>query len=114
MSFTKLLSQRNQASSQKGAGKPPSPSAAGSCCSVARAETLRRRPWRRWGACAGSGVLFVLLPKCPACLAVYLTVWLSAGTAMAFAARLRTVLGSVFALSATLLLISAGSLIRRD
>jgi hypothetical protein len=47
--------------------------------------------------------MLVLLPKCPACVAVYLAVWTGAGLAMPVAAHLRLLLVVVFAVSAVYL-----------
>ncbi|MFC5860779.1 hypothetical protein ACFPT7_00575 [Acidicapsa dinghuensis] len=55
--------------------------------------------WRSAGSCVSSGVLLVLLPKCPMCIAAYLAVWAGASVAMPVAAHLRMAAEIVFAAS---------------
>ena len=70
------------------------------CCT-----TATRRSWYRSASgCAGSGALLVLLPKCPLCIAAYLTLWTGAGAAMSIAMHLRPALEILFAASALFLL----------
>jgi hypothetical protein len=52
-----------------------------------------------------SGVLLVLLPKCPMCLAAYLALWTGAGVAMGVATHARLLLEIVFAASVIVLLV---------
>lgn len=68
------------------------------CCAVPQ----NRRKARRWfgvGGSVGPGVLLVLLPKCPACVAAYLAVFTGAGLAGPVAEYLRPVMAVVFAAS---------------
>jgi hypothetical protein len=51
----------------------------------------------------GSGVLLVLLPKCPMCIAAYLTLWTGAGVAMQVATHLRPMAATLFCASALFL-----------
>lgn len=69
------------------------------CCGE-RAGSQGTKPARRWfgaGGCVGPGVLLVLLPKCPVCVAAYLAVFTGAGLAGPVAEYLRPVMGVVFA-----------------
>lgn len=61
------------------------------------------RRWRELGGFAGSGALWLLLPKCPACVAMYVAVWTGAGVAASVAARLRPAVECLFAMSVVLL-----------
>ena len=71
------------------------------CCT-----TATRRSWYRSASgCAGSGALLVLLPKCPLCIAAYLTLWTGAGAAMSIAMHLRPALEILFAASVLFLLV---------
>ena len=71
------------------------------CCTLA----TKRSWWRATSGCAGSGALLVLLPKCPLCIAAYLTLWTGAGAAMSIAMHLRPALEILFAASALLLIV---------
>jgi hypothetical protein len=62
------------------------------------------RRWRGASACAGSGAMLVLLPKCPACIAAYLAVWTGAGLAAPIAGHLRVVMAVIFVASLGVLL----------
>jgi hypothetical protein len=72
-----------------------------------------RRSWRRsWrsasgflGSGFGSGFLLVLLPKCPLCIAAYLTLFTGASVAVPIAMRLRPLLEIAFAATAAFLLL---------
>ncbi|WP_263417800.1 hypothetical protein [Terriglobus albidus] len=64
---------------------------------------MLRRWWKNAGASAGSGVLLLLLPKCPFCIAAYLAVWMGGGAAMSIATQARPVLELLFAASLILL-----------
>jgi len=70
------------------------------CCTPA----TKRSWYRSASGCAGSGALLVLLPKCPLCIAAYLTLWTGAGAAMSIAMHLRPALEILFAASALFLL----------
>jgi hypothetical protein len=74
------------------------------CCHAQKEPSLQRSWWRSVGGCLGSGTLLVVLPKCPLCIAAYLTVWAGASIAMPLAAYLRPAVGVVFAGSVLLLL----------
>jgi len=73
------------------------------CCHVGSQHGMLRRWWKGAGASAGSGVLLLLLPKCPLCLAAYLAVWMGAGAAMSIATQAKPVLELLFAASLILL-----------
>jgi hypothetical protein len=70
------------------------------CCAAPRRASLSRPSRLSWGALA-SGVALALLPKCPLCLAAYLTM-LGLGTGAA--ASLAQVLHPLAALVAVLVL----------
>ncbi len=53
----------------------------------------------------GSGLLLLLLPKCPLCIAAYLTLFTGASVALPIATRLRPLLEIVFAATAAFLLL---------
>jgi hypothetical protein len=54
------------------------------------------RSWRSAGTCFGSGTMVILMPKCPACIAAYLALWMGAGVATSVAGHLRFVMAGVF------------------
>jgi hypothetical protein len=56
------------------------------------------------GGCLSSGILLILLPKCPICLAAYLALFTGASAAMPIATHLRPLLEIVCIASALLLL----------
>ena len=74
------------------------------CCHTEIRRKSSHTWWRGAGGCLGSGTLFLLLPKCPLCVAAWLTLWTGAGVAMPIATHLRLLLGVLFAGSAMLLL----------
>ena len=79
------------------------------CCEPQSAACHRSaaRYWRRWrssGSCVGSGVMLLLLPKCPVCIAAYLTVWIGAGIAAPIAGHLRFAMAAIFVVSLVFLL----------
>jgi hypothetical protein len=80
------------------------------CCTAQKEQRSRRRGWRSAGGTIGSGTLLLLLPKCPMCIAAYLTVLTGAGVAMPLASHLCLVLEIIFALSVLLLLARYGAL----
>jgi hypothetical protein len=91
---------RKPASSSHGERKPLTRMM--SCCKI---QTGRRPPHRWWqgtSGCVGSGALLVLLPKCPMCIAAYLTLWTGASVAMPVATHLRPILAILFLASALL------------
>ncbi len=66
-------------------------------CQIARRDRDKAprpsSPWRRGGEFAGwiiPSATLVLLPKCPACVLVYVALFSSAGISFASAAKLRT------------------------
>lgn len=67
------------------------------CCDAQRRSG--RRGWWPASGCACSGVLLVLLPKCPMCIAAYLALWTGASVAMGMAAHLRLMAVVGFAVS---------------
>ena len=90
---------RMLASSSQGERKPGMMS----CCKVQTGRRLKHRWWQGTSGCVGSGALLVLLPKCPMCIAAYLTLWTGAGLAMPVATYLRPMLAILFLASALLL-----------
>ena len=62
------------------------------CCEMQPMRNARRGWWRSASVCTGSGVLLVLLPKCPLCLAAYLGLWMGASWAMPLAQTARPLL----------------------
>ena len=96
---------RKRASSSYGERKPPAQTATVHCCNVQMGR--RSQPgWRRGaGGCVGSGALLVLLPKCPLCIAAYLTLWTGASAAVSIATHLRPMLSILFSASALLLVV---------
>ena len=94
-------SDRKLASSSYSEGKPTTSTGTMNCCKVQRG----RRPQHWWGSTSGfmgSGALLVLLPKCPMCVAAYLTLWTGASLAMPVATYLRPMLAILFLASALL------------
>ncbi len=75
------------------------------CCHIQTERGPQRSLWRGVRGGVGSGALLVLLPKCPLCIAAYLTLWTGASVAMPVATRLRPVLEMVFIVSVALLLV---------
>jgi hypothetical protein len=73
------------------------------CCEVQTGLRPQHRWWRGTSGCMGSGVLLVLLPKCPMCIAAYLTLWTGAGVAMQVATHLRPMAAVLFCASALFL-----------
>lgn len=71
-----------------------------------------RNSWRSAGkslhtsyGSLGSGLLLVLLPKCPLCIAAWLTLFTGASVAVTIATRLRPLVEIVFAACVLLLLL---------
>jgi hypothetical protein len=87
------------ASSSHGERKPGTMS----CCKVQAGRRLQHGWWQGTSGCVGSGALLVLLPKCPMCIAAYLTMWSGAGVAMSVATHLRPMMAILFLASAVLL-----------
>src|ERR1700735_3070981 len=54
----------------------------------------------------GSGIVFVLIPKCPMCIAAYLAFCTSAGTALAVAVHIRPLLGAAATIFASIAVLS--------
>jgi hypothetical protein len=103
MFSTVFNSGRKLASSSHSEGKPTTEIGVMNCCN---AQTWRR-PHHSWwdgaSGCVGSGALLVLLPKCPMCIAAYLTLWTGAGVAMPIAMHLRPMMAILFLASLFLL-----------
>jgi hypothetical protein len=104
-------SDRRPASSSEGEREPGMMS----CCKVQTARRLQHRWWQGTGGCVGSGALLVLLPKCPMCIAAYLTLWTGASMAMPVATHLRPMMAILFLASAFLLAVrwAAARTVRR-
>lgn len=68
------------------------------CCHLQTEQKPRRR-WPGAGGFVGSGTLLLLLPKCPLCIAAYLTVWTGASVAISLATHLRPLLEILFTVS---------------
>jgi hypothetical protein len=94
-------SDRKLASSSYREGKPSTGTM--NCCKVLTGRRPQHRWWHGTSGCAGSGALLVLLPKCPMCIAAYLTLWTGAGVAMPVATHLRPVAATLFFASALFL-----------
>jgi hypothetical protein len=75
------------------------------CCKVQTGRRPQHRWWQGTSGCVGSGALLVLLPKCPMCVAAYLTLWTGASLAMPVATYLRPMLAILFLASALLVAI---------
>jgi hypothetical protein len=74
-----------------------------SCCKVQRGRR-QQHGWRQsTSGCVSSGALLVLLPKCPMCIAAYLTLWTGASIAMPVAMHLRSLAAILFVASMCLL-----------
>jgi hypothetical protein len=76
-----------------------------SCCKVHTGRRLQHKWWQGTSGFVGTGALLVLLPKCPMCIAAYLTLWTGASLAMPVATYLRPMLAILFLASALLLAI---------
>jgi hypothetical protein len=91
-------SDRKLASSSHGERRPGMMN----CCKVQTGRRPQYRWWQGTSGCVGSGALLVLLPKCPMCVAAYLTLWTGASLAMPVATYLRPMLAILFLASALL------------
>ncbi len=83
---------------------------AGQCCT---GEGPSRRLARRWAGATASmlpGAVLVLLPKCPLCLAAWLTVVAGVGVSSAAAAHVRE---SIVVLWVATVAVAAARIIRR-
>src|SRR5580704_18257802 len=98
-------SGRKSASSPHSEGKPRTLGGAMSCCQAQTGRRPQRSWWQSASGCVGSGTLLVLLPKCPVCIAAYLTLWTGAGAAMSVATHLRPMLAILFLATALLLIV---------
>jgi hypothetical protein len=76
-----------------------------SCCKAQTGRRTRQSWWQSASGCVGSGTLLVLLPKCPLCIAAYLTLWTGAGAALPVATHLRPTLAILFSATALLLVV---------
>ena len=104
--FSKVFnSDRKLASSSHSEGKPPTPIRAMNCCNAQTGRRPQRSWWHGASRCVGSGTLLVLLPKCPMCIAAYLTLWTGASVAMSVATHLRPMLEILFFASVLLLVV---------
>lgn len=74
-----------------------------SCCKVQTGRRPQHGWWRGTSGCVSSGALLVLLPKCPMCIAAYLTLWTGASIAMPVAMHLRMMAAILFVASVCLL-----------
>jgi hypothetical protein len=94
-------SDRKLASSSYREGKPSTGTM--NCCKVLTGRRPQHSWWHGTSGCVGSGALLVLLPKCPMCIAAYLTLWTGAGVAMPVATHLRPLAATLFIVSALFL-----------
>jgi hypothetical protein len=80
-----------------------------SCCNPQPRPTKQnvRRAASRF---VGTGTLLLLLPKCPMCIAAYLTLFTGANVAISVAMHLRPIMVLAFLASALLLLLRCASL----
>jgi|SRR5579859_2745320 len=74
-----------------------------SCCKIQTGRRLEPGWWQGTSSCVGSGAMLVLLPKCPMCIAAYLTLWTGASVAMPIATHLRPMMAILFLASLFLL-----------
>ena len=74
-----------------------------SCCKVQTGRRPQHGWWQGTSGCVGSGALLVLLPKCPMCIAAYLTLWTGASVAMPVAMHLRPMMAILFLTSVFLM-----------
>jgi hypothetical protein len=98
-----LNSDRKLASSSYSEGKPTTSIGTMNCCKVQTGRRPQRGWWHSTSGCVGSGALLVLLPKCPMCIAAYLTLWTGASIAMPVATHLRPLMAILFVASVCLL-----------
>jgi len=104
--FSKVFnSGRKLASSSHSEGKPTAPIGEMNCCSAQAEQRQQHSWWHGASGCVGSGTLLVLLPKCPMCIAAYLTLWTGASVAMSIATHLGPMLEILFVASAVLLIV---------
>jgi hypothetical protein len=103
MFSTVLNSDRKLASSPYSGGKPTTSIGVTNCCKIQTGRRPQHSWWQRTSGCVGSGALLVLLPKCPMCIAAYLTLWTGAGVAMPIATHLRPMAATLFFASALFL-----------
>ena len=96
-------SDRKLASSPYNKGKPSTSIGMLNCCKVQMGRRSRHSWWRDTSGCMGSGIVLVLLPKCPMCIAAYLALWTGAGVAMQVATYLRPMAEILFGASALFL-----------
>jgi len=95
------------ASSSHSEGKSSPPIEVMNCCNAQTEQRPQQSWWQGASRCVGSGTLLVLLPKCPLCIAAYLSAWTGASVAMSVATHLRPLLALFFAASVLLLVSSA-------
>ena len=94
-------SDRKVASSSYREGKPSTGTM--NCCKVLTGRRPQHSWWHGTSGCVGSGALLVLLPKCPMCIAAYLTLWTGASIAMPVVMHLRMMVAILFVASVCLL-----------
>lgn len=80
-------------------------------CRCEDSTRRRQRQGARLATWAGSGLLLVLLPKCPACLAVWITAVTGVGVSVTIAGQLRVAM--VAACAASLIVIPMMAWYRR-
>lgn len=83
----------------------------GVCCALPRNH--RKKRLFGVGGSVGPGVLLLLLPKCPACMAAYLAVFTGVGLAGPVAEYLRPLMAIIFAVSVMYLVMDRIVLRRR-
>ena len=105
-------SDRKLASSSYREGKPSTGTM--NCCKVLTGRRPQHSWWHGTSGCVGSGALLVLLPKCPMCIAAYLTLWTGAGVAMPIATHLRLMAATLFFVSALFLAVRLVAVRRRS
>ena len=98
-------SGRKLASSSHSEEQSPTPIGEMNCCSAQTGRRQQHGWWQGASGCVGSGALLVLLPKCPMCIAAYLTLWTGAGVAMSIATHLGPMLEILFVASVILLVV---------